>query len=78
MKWRHMESKQRREQERAVAAQTAASRSACNSVPTSIACNSRQPPSGISPSTNAVSRANISNMTNSEITKPTSIAQLGT
>ena len=81
MKWRHMESKQRREQERAAATQAAAaSRSACSiSVPTSITtCNSRQTQvSGVSPSVNTISRANVSNITNSEISKPASVPQLG-
>ena len=76
MKWRHMESKQRREQERASAA-AVAPRPSCISVPTSIACNSRQTQSVVSPSPKSIPSVNNSNLVSSDISKASSIPHLG-
>ena len=69
MKWRHMESKQRREQERASASASSATRSSCISVPNSIPCDSHQKQSTITPSTKAISNSNTNNLAHSDISK---------
>ena len=69
MKWRHMESKQRREQERASAAAASATRSSCVSVPNSIPCDSHQKQSSISPSSKPIANSNNANLVHSDISK---------
>ena len=79
MKWRHMESKQRREQERASAATTSsATRSSCISqVPNSIACDSHQTQSMISPSGKSIPSVSNPNLVHSEVSKTNTIPHLG-
>ena len=69
MKWRHMESKQRREQERASAAASSAPRSSCISVPNSITCDPHQKQPVTTPSTKAISSSNNTNLVHSDISK---------
>ena len=69
MKWRHMESKTRREQERASAAASSAARSSCISVPNSIPCDSHQKQSANTPSTKATPNSNNTNLVHSDISK---------
>merc|ERR1712242_686393 len=72
-----MESKQRREQERASAAAAAlATRSSAGlSAPNSISCD--QKPSVISPSAKSVSNINNQSLVHSDITKANNIPHLG-
>ena len=77
MKWRHMESKQRREQERASSAAAAsATRSSCISLPPSIASRQIQPL--VSPSTKPIPDVvNASDSVNSDVPKASSMPHLG-
>ena len=64
-----MESKQRREQERASVAASSAPRSSCISVPNSITCDPHQKPPVTTPSTKAISSSNNTNLVHSDISK---------
>lgn len=73
MKWRHMESKQRREQERASSAAAAnVARSSCMSAPNSISGDTQQSPSGKS-----IASVNPANLVHSDMSKTNSMPNLG-
>ena len=75
-----MESKQRREQERASAAiASSASRSSCISqVPNSITCDPHKPQSMISPAGKSIPSVDDPNLVHSNISKASAIPHLGT
>ena len=78
MKWRHMESKQRREQERASSAAAAnVARSSCMSAPNSISGDTQQSPSRISSSGKSIASVNPANLVHSDISKTNSMPNLG-
>ena len=78
MKWRHMESKQRREQERASSAAAAnVGRSSCMSAPNSISGDTQQSPSRISSSGKSIASVNPANLVHSDISKTNSMPNLG-
>ena len=73
-----MESKQRREQERASSAAAAnVGRSSCMSAPNSISGDTQESPSRISSSGKSIASVNPANLVHSDISKTNSMPNLG-
>ena len=73
-----MESKQRREQERASSAAAAnVARSSCMSAPNSISGDTQESPSRISSSGKSIASVNPANLVHSDISKTNSMPNLG-